>query len=118
MLLALTFLPLPLAYKFAENLGKQQFRAASSSLSNKIMTTIKLRLGVGSEVAEDLTKLLFQRSAMEKLEGGVFRFKSKKRIGTLLHIHNLERLDQALEKGHGCILYAGHFHGRWTCFAN
>lgn len=114
--MALIFLPLPLAYKFARKLGRLQYRVSSSALLNKLRNTISSRLGVEPEEAEEVIERMFERAAMEKLEGGIFRLKSKKRIETLLQVQNAERLDHALKKGHGCILYAAHFYGRWTCF--
>lgn len=117
ILLAVCFLPLPGAFRIAGAFGRQQYRVASTSVLDKLRAVIKSRLGLETHAAEELVKAIFERGALEQLEGGAFRFKSKKQIESLIEIRGLQHLDHALQQGQGCILYSGHFRGRWSFIA-
>ncbi len=117
ILLAVSFLPLSGAFRVARKFGTQQYRTAPPILLDRIRTVIKSRLGIGTDATEALVKAIFERDGVERLEGGIFRLKSKKQIGDLVEIRGLQQLDRALEQGRGCIMYSGHFRGRWSFFA-
>ena len=117
ILLAVCLLPLSHAFRVAGAFGRQQYRVASTSVLDKLRAVIKSRLGLETQAAEELVKAIFERGALEQLEGGAFRFKSKKQIERLIEIRGLQHLDHALEQGRGCILYSGHFRGRWSFVA-
>lgn len=110
-------LPLRSAHKVAGYAGRSALWPGVTRKWSPVRTAISSRLGLPAGDTDALVAAVFERSAMQQLEGGVFRFKPRQTIESLVDIRGREHLDAALARGRGCILYSGHFRGNWTFFA-
>lgn len=112
--LAVILTPPHVAFRVGSLLGSLRYMVASSRRVARIRAAMQTRLDLQPDEAERLVRSVFERARQEQLEGGFFRFKSRQAVSSLVEIRGLESLDSALERGHGCILYSGHFRGRWA----
>lgn len=115
--LAVAFLPLRAAHRIARAVGQQRYAMTTRRRFEQLREAVTARLGLGTDAADALVRIILERSALERLEGGVFRLKSRTQIDHLVEIRGIHELNRALENGHGCILYSGHFCGRWSAIA-
>lgn len=115
-ILLASFLPITIGHALAERHGRRRFRPGRPD-SDRLRDTIRDRLDVPEAEAERVARSVMGVEGIEKLDGGVLRFKRRARIDALVEFRGLQALDAALEAGKGCVLYSGHFRGRWTVMA-
>ena len=115
-ILLVSCLPLKTAHAMAERRGRRRFRRGRPG-SERLVSTLRARLDVPESEADRVARIVSERAGIEELDGGVFRFKSRARIADSVEFVGVEALDEALADGKGCVLYSGHFRGRWSVIA-
>jgi lauroyl/myristoyl acyltransferase len=112
----LALLPRRMAHSLARAWGRRE-AATAAPLRERMTATIAARLGLGPAEAESVTGKVFERRALERLEGGAFRLKSRRQLTDGVEIRGLEELRAAVAGGRGCVLCGAHFRGHWSFVA-
>lgn len=77
---------------------------------------MKSRLDATDEQVDAWLERYYELLASEKLEGHVYARLNVAGMSRLIEFRGLEHLRQALDAGHGAILYSGHVAGHFTFF--
>jgi len=113
---AISLLPQRSAFATAAALGRWRYRRGRSALDVRAQRLADL-LGASSEQLDRCGESAFEHAACDELEYLLLSRLTRDRLGELIELRGFARLEAALDKGRGAILYSGHVRGHYLFFA-
>ncbi len=110
-------LPRPAAFACAAALGRRRFRRSHGALARHAYPLLRDAAGVDASRIHRVAELAFEHAACDELEYALFPRITRDNLSRYLELRGIDRLERALERGHGAILYSGHVRGHYMLFA-